>query len=163
MDGIVLRNAAFVVASKDDPSLGAVLSKPYPIHQGLFRFYHNYAYRSHANQSYGYLGVQICAELGELQALNALTRSSTPNLLLSAGWSSASGFVLNVFLPAPSTVNLGKGITTDPFTLQIQSKPPSLRLNAGVKVPVPKQSEPLEFVSFLPPRIYDLVVHLTLR
>lgn len=94
----------------------------------------------------GYLGVQICAELGELQALNALTRSSTPNLLLSAGWSSTTGFTLDVLLPSPSTLHLGNGITTDPFTLQIQTKPPALRLMAGLKVPVPRQSEPLDFV-----------------
>lgn len=34
LDGIVLRNAAFIVASRDDPSLGAILPKPYPVHQG---------------------------------------------------------------------------------------------------------------------------------
>jgi hypothetical protein len=54
-----------------------------------------------------------------------------------------------VLLPTPSVVNLGRGITTDPFKLQIQTKPPMLQLEAGLKVPVPKQSEPLDFVSFL--------------
>jgi hypothetical protein len=36
LDGITLRNASFIVASKDDPALGAMLPKPYPIHQGQY-------------------------------------------------------------------------------------------------------------------------------
>ena len=94
-------------------------------------------------------GVQVCAELGELPALNSLTRTSIPGLLLQAGWSSAAGFTLDIVLPTPSTVNLGRGITTDPFKLRIETKPPMLELIAGIKIPVPKQSEPLDFVSLL--------------
>jgi hypothetical protein len=34
LDGIILRNASFIVASKDDPTLGTLLPKPYPVHKG---------------------------------------------------------------------------------------------------------------------------------
>jgi hypothetical protein len=72
-------------------------------------------------------------------------RGQSPTLTLSAGWSTLTGFTLDVLLPTPTTINLGRGITTDPFKLQIQARPPSLSLIAGVKIPVSGGTTPLDF------------------
>jgi hypothetical protein len=88
--------------------------------------------------------------LGEVKAFSDLMRNpSPPRLTLSAGWSQASGFTLDILLPTPVNVNLGRGITTDPFTLQIRTEPPAIRLIAGVKIPVPNEPAPLHFSMFL--------------
>jgi hypothetical protein len=68
-----------------------------------------------------------------------------PKLTLSARWGRSTGFELDIILPTPLTLNLGHRITTDPFTLQIKTQPPTLILDAGLKVPVPRGSQPLHF------------------
>ena len=47
------------------------------------------------------LGVQVCAVLSEIDALDLLMRGSVSGLTLRAGWSKAKGFELDVYLPAP--------------------------------------------------------------
>jgi hypothetical protein len=94
----------------------------------------------------GIVGIQVCAVLGEIKAFSDLMHNSTPpHLTLSAGWSQDSGFTLDIILPTPVNVDLGRGITTDPFTLQVRTAPPEIKLIAGVKIPVPKQKAPLHF------------------
>lgn len=95
------------------------------------------------------LGVQFCAVLSEIDDLNSLMRGPVPGLTLSAGWSKAKGFALDVFFPTPTVLNLGNGITTTPLTMSIQTKPVQLVLNAGVKVPVAHSPTPLLFSLFL--------------
>ncbi|TBU36569.1 hypothetical protein BD309DRAFT_984853, partial [Dichomitus squalens] len=70
---LALTQAVFVAASKDDPSLGNMITSGFSFHQG----------------------VQVCAVLGEIDALNSLMRGPVPGLILSAGWSKAKGFELD--------------------------------------------------------------------
>ncbi|KAF7302406.1 FAD-binding PCMH-type domain-containing protein [Mycena chlorophos] len=128
---ITLEDAAFIVASQDDPDFGSFNTTNFPAKQGI----------------------QVCAKLGMIKALSDLMRvTDPPQLILSAGWSKADGFELDVLLPAPMTIHLGRGIVTDPFTLQIRTVsptttiiPPTLLLNAGVKIPTSGNPEPLHF------------------
>jgi hypothetical protein len=69
--------------------------------------------------------------------------------MLRAGYSKARGLYLGVSLPEDTRINLGKGITTDPITLGIQTSPVQLRVSAGIQVPVPHASEPLDFTATL--------------
>lgn len=91
-------------------------------------------------------GVQVCAVLSEIDALNSLMRGPVPGLTLSAGWSKAKGFELDIYLPVPTKMNLGNGIITTPFKLALVSKPAvELILTAGVNIPVAHSPEPLLF------------------
>ncbi|KAJ7233678.1 hypothetical protein C8J57DRAFT_1729399 [Mycena rebaudengoi] len=105
---LTLTNAVFVAASQQDPSVSSYLTTPYPIHQG----------------------VQICATLSPIQALDSLMRSPTltSGLVLSAGWSKATGFTLDVVMPSESA-------GTSPMLLII----------ADVKIPVEPEGNTLQF------------------
>ena len=84
--------------------------------------------------------------LSEIDALNSLMRGPVPGLSLSAGWSKAKGFELDIYLPVPTKLNLGNGITTTPFKLALVTKPTAeLILSAGLNIPVAHSSEPLLF------------------
>ena len=84
--------------------------------------------------------------LSEIDALNSLVRGPVPGLSLSAGWSKAKGFELDIYLPVPTKLNLGSGITTGPFKLALVTKPMvELILSAGLEIPVAHSSEPLRF------------------
>ncbi|TBU56241.1 hypothetical protein BD310DRAFT_931958 [Dichomitus squalens] len=121
---LALTQVVFVAASKDDPSLGNMITSGFSFHQG----------------------VQVCAVLGEIEALNSLMRGPVSGLTLSAGWSKAKGFDLDVYLPAPTRLNLGNGVTSTPFTLSIATKPTvCLILSAGLNIPVPYSPAPLLF------------------
>lgn len=124
---LALSQAVFVAASQNDPFVPSVVNVPYTFRQG----------------------VQVCASLSPIAPLDSLLRSSAPTngLTLSAGWSKATGFQLDVQLPAASVVHFGRGIVSDPFTLRIQLDgiEPSLLLIAGVKVPVRPQGQILDF------------------
>ncbi|KAF8593814.1 hypothetical protein BDV93DRAFT_529669 [Ceratobasidium sp. AG-I] len=121
---LALTQAVFVAASRDDPALGNMISTEFTFHQG----------------------VQICAVLNPIDALNSLMRGPVPGLTISAGWSKARGFDLQVYMPTPTRLNLGNGVTTTPFTLAIATKPEvQLILSAGLKVPVAHSPEPLLF------------------
>ncbi|KAK7690711.1 hypothetical protein QCA50_005810 [Cerrena zonata] len=73
-------------------------------------------------------------------------RGPVPGLTLSAGWSKAKGFDLDVYLPAPTQLNLGNGIATTPFKLAIVTRPEvELILSAGLNVPVAHSLAPLLF------------------
>jgi hypothetical protein len=105
---LALTEACFVVASQDDPQVATITHTPYSFHKGI----------------------QICATLSPIAALDSMMRSSslTSGLILNAGWSKAMGFALDVQMPTVSVVDLGRGIVTDPFTLRIQASPPTLLL-----------------------------------
>jgi hypothetical protein len=123
---LALTNAVVVVASQDDPTIFSYLATPYPIHRG----------------------VQICATLAPIEALDSLIRSPSPTkgLVLSAGWSPIGGFALDVIMPSDSVIHLGKGIVTDPFKLRIQvGTLPTLLVIAGVRIPVEPEGSKLEF------------------
>ena len=70
--------------------------------------------------------MQICATLDRLDPLNALMRSSVSGLVLSAGWSKAKGFDIEILLPTPTVLSFGNNIRTTPFKLGIQTKPLNL-------------------------------------
>ena len=123
---LALTQVVFAAASQDDPQVASLLPVPYQLHQG----------------------VQICASLSPIAALDSVMRSSapTPGLTLSAGWSKATGFALDIIMPAASVVHLGNGIVSDPFKLRIQvGAPPTLLLIAGVRVPVEPAGNTLDF------------------
>ena len=123
---LALTQVVFAAASQDDSQVAALLGVPYQLHQG----------------------VQICASLSPIAALDSVMRSSAPTngLTLSAGWSKATGFALDIIMPTASVVHLGNGIVTDPFKLRIQAgAPPTLLLIAGVKVPVEPAGNSLDF------------------
>ena len=72
-------------------------------------------------------------------------RAPVPGLTLSAGWSKATGFELDILLPSPTTLSLGNGVSTTPIKLQLQTRPLNFILSAGLKVPVPHSPTPLLF------------------
>jgi hypothetical protein len=74
-----------------------------------------------------------------------ILRHSAPGLILSAAWNKTSGFVLDIDFPADGIIQLGRGIKTDPIELQINFQPIRLMIDAGLKVPVPKSPNPLDF------------------
>ena len=84
--------------------------------------------------------------LSEIDALNSLMRGPVSGLTLSAGWSKSKGFDLDVYLPTPTRLNLGGGVTSTPFTLSIATRPTiTLLLSASLNIPVPHSSTPLLF------------------
>ncbi|KAJ7706629.1 hypothetical protein B0H16DRAFT_1901589 [Mycena metata] len=128
---VTLENAAFIAASQDDPEFGNFNTTNFPVQQG----------------------VQVCAVLGLIKHLSDIMRvGDQPRLVLSAAWSKAYGFALDVLLPSPMQINLGRGIITDPFSLQIRTTstspsvvPPTIQLNAGLKIPTANNPDPLHF------------------
>ena len=93
-------------------------------------------------------GIQVCAILDEIAPVKQMMGKDNPaSLVLSAGWAPTIGFTLDILFPSPTTVHLGRGITTDPFRLEIGiGGIPKLMIFAGVKVPVEKQDDPLHFI-----------------
>ncbi|KAF8160111.1 hypothetical protein K438DRAFT_2072650 [Mycena galopus ATCC 62051] len=128
---VTLEDAAFIAASQSDPEFGGFNTANFPIQQG----------------------VQVCAVLGLIKPLSEIMRvKDQPRLVLSAAWSKASGFALDILLPAPMQINLGHGIMTDPFSLQIRTTStsatvmlPTIQLNAGVKIRTMNSPDPLDF------------------
>ncbi len=95
------------------------------------------------------LGIQLAAILGEVDPFTKLLRTkSFPGLTLCARWSNSS-FALHVVLPTDTMIHLGRGITTDPIDLSIQSDPVNLQISTGVSVPVAGSKDPLDFKAFL--------------
>ena len=97
--------------------------------------------------AYPLLGIYVYAILGELKPFKNVMRGTYPaRLTLSAGWTQGKGFNLNVICPETLTVDLGRGIMTDPFRLAITlGSAPTLTLISGIKVPIEDQYEPLHF------------------
>ncbi|KAG8860085.1 hypothetical protein FRB96_004108 [Tulasnella sp. 330] len=117
-----LSQATFVVASQDNPSLGGMITSGYTFKQG----------------------VQLCAMLsGTFESLETLTKTKTPGLILNVKWSPTTSYNLEVMLPTPTTLDLGNGIRTTPFTLGIDPVKMNLILSAGLIVPV--VPDPIEF------------------
>ena len=94
--------------------------------------------------------MQICAVVGHIDPFSKLMRqSSSPVLILNASWTSDFGFLLDITLPTPLVIHLGRSITTDPIALRIQTKPVELMIHAGIRVPVAKSPKPLDFQASL--------------
>ncbi|KDQ13587.1 hypothetical protein BOTBODRAFT_175576 [Botryobasidium botryosum FD-172 SS1] len=125
VENVTLHDAAIIVASRDDGELGALSHSGYPIKKGI----------------------QVCAILSELAPFDAMAKDSHPaSLILCAGWSSSEGFFLDIHFPTPTTLNIGRGITTDEIELRIVlGKEPYLEVITGAKIPVEKRPEPLHF------------------
>ncbi|KAF8593815.1 hypothetical protein BDV93DRAFT_482217 [Ceratobasidium sp. AG-I] len=121
---LALTRAVFVAASRDDPNLGNMITSGFVFYQG----------------------VQVCAAVGEIDALNSLMRGPVPGLTISAGWSAANGFDLQVYTPTPTLLSLGNGVTTTPFTLAIVINPNvELVLSAGLNISAAHSPEALVF------------------
>ncbi|KAF8171634.1 hypothetical protein K438DRAFT_1982051 [Mycena galopus ATCC 62051] len=124
---VTLEDAAFIAASQSDPEFGCFNTANFPIQQGKL----------------------VCAVLGLIKPLSEIMRvKDQPRLVLSAAWSKASGFALDILLPAPMQINLGHGIMTDPFSLQISTTStilPTIQLNAGLKIRTVSSPDPLDF------------------
>ncbi|KAF8139367.1 hypothetical protein K438DRAFT_2030588 [Mycena galopus ATCC 62051] len=142
---VTLEDAAFIAASQDDPEFGSFNTTNFSVQQG----------------------VQVCAILGLIKPLSDIMRvQEQPRLTLSAAWSKASGFELNILLPAPMQIPLGHGIITDPFSLQIKTTstlatviPPTIQLNAGLQIRTANSPDPLHFTFSLALNATD--VHAT--
>lgn len=74
--------------------------------------------------------------IDSIPALNSLLRQDVTGLVLSAGWTKASGFNLMVSLPAKSTLDLGNGMRTTPISLGISTNPIELVVMADLTVPM---------------------------
>ncbi|KAG8718276.1 hypothetical protein FRC09_012899 [Ceratobasidium sp. 395] len=119
-----LQDLLFIAASQDDPLVSQMNPQKYPIKKG----------------------VQFSALFGQIDSFNKLLRrSSFPGLLLSARWTPGDSFLLDVLLPTNTLIHLGRGITTDPIVLSINTKQLLLQISTGVKVPVPESTIPLDF------------------
>ncbi|KAI5988743.1 hypothetical protein EDD15DRAFT_2462463 [Pisolithus albus] len=128
LENVTLTDAVFIAASRNDPEVSNLNPQRYTIRRG----------------------VQICAVVGHIDPFSKLTRQSTsPVLILNASWTSNFGFLLDILLPTPFVIHLGRGITTDPIALRIQTNPVELMIHAGIKVPVAKSPEPLDFQASL--------------
>lgn len=92
--------------------------------------------------------------IDRIPALNNLLRQDISGLVLSAGWSKASGFNLAITLPTEASLDLGNGIKTTPISLAIRTNPVELAVTAGVTVPV-KDSTPLDFNFVLAANLVD--------
>ncbi|KAG8818384.1 hypothetical protein FRC19_010679 [Serendipita sp. 401] len=123
LGNLMLQEAALIVASQSGPDPSPHNSQRYDIQQG----------------------VQICAILGEISSFGSLLRRPTPMLTLRAAWSKKTGFILDILLPSPISIHIGRGITTDPIIAQLQTNPVGLLIEAGIKVPVAGSSAPLDF------------------
>ncbi|KAG9099671.1 hypothetical protein FRC07_010504, partial [Ceratobasidium sp. 392] len=125
---LALQNLMFIAASKDDPTLSSLNPNKYSIKKG----------------------VQFSACFDQVGPLNKLLRrDSFPGLLLSASWQGGASFLLDVVLPTSTMIHLGHGITTDPIKLSINLAELLLQISAGVAVPVPKSTTPLDFEASL--------------
>ncbi|KAG8785050.1 hypothetical protein FRC12_018030 [Ceratobasidium sp. 428] len=123
-----LQNLMFIAASKDDPTLSSLNPNKYPIKKG----------------------VQFSACFDQVGPLNKLLRrDSFPGLTLSASWQTGASFLLDVVLPTNTMIHIGHGITTDPITLSINLEQILIQIGAGIKVPVPKSTTPLDFEASL--------------
>ncbi|KAF8658911.1 hypothetical protein AX16_001955 [Volvariella volvacea WC 439] len=91
------------------------------------------------------IGVQICAIIDTIQQIDQILRHPASGLILSVTWSDTSGFILDIDFPTAGIIHLGSGIRTDPIELQINMKPLRLMIDAGLKIPVSKSSNPLDF------------------
>lgn len=90
-----------------------------------------------------------------IPGLNDLLRikSGGPQLTLGASWIKPEGvpdaseeFRLDVHLPTPLSVHLGRGVTTDPIALHIQTHEPlSVVITGGVQVSAAGSQKPLDF------------------
>ncbi|KAG8699852.1 hypothetical protein FRC09_006332 [Ceratobasidium sp. 395] len=123
-----LQNLMFIAASKDDPTLSSLNPNKYSIKKG----------------------VQFSACFDQVGPLNKLLRrDSFPGLTLSASWQTGASFLLDVVLPTNTMIHIGHGITTDPITLSINLEQILIQIGAGIKVPVPKSTTPLDFEASL--------------
>lgn len=141
---LALRRVVFVAASKEDPSLGNMIVNGYDkleFHQGMYRV----LVSGRSQNSSRISGVQVIATLDRLDPLESLMRGPVPGLALSARWSKANGFDIEVLLPTPTVLHLGNKINTTPIKLAVQTKPLNLILSAGLTVPVANSAEPLVF------------------
>ncbi|KZT39494.1 hypothetical protein SISSUDRAFT_1061095 [Sistotremastrum suecicum HHB10207 ss-3] len=121
---IVIENVALIIASCDDPEFGVLNHSGYPVLKGI----------------------QVCAELGAIDAFTKITGGQHFDLILRAAWSKERGFDLDICLHADTILHLGHGVTTDPIAFGIDlSEPPSLIISTGAIIPVEKQVEPLHF------------------
>ncbi|KDQ14968.1 hypothetical protein BOTBODRAFT_174474 [Botryobasidium botryosum FD-172 SS1] len=122
---VILHDAAIIIASRDNAELGVLSHSGYPIKKGI----------------------QVCGVLSELAPLSAMARDSHPTgLILSAGWTSSTGFALDIHPPSPITLNLGRGVTTDAIELGIVlGEQPYLQVRTGANIPVGKRAQPLHF------------------
>ena len=157
LENVTLTDAVFIAASRNDPEVSNLNPQRYTIRRGkpLIHRRRRHSLMHHLNP-----GVQICAVVGHIDPFSKLTRQSTsPVLILNASWTNSFGFLLDILLPTPFIIHLGRGITTDPIALRIQTDPVELMIHAGIKVPVAKSPEPLDFQASL--SLQDEVVTLS--
>lgn len=90
-------------------------------------------------------GIQFCAVIDEIPALDQVLRGSVKGMILRAGYSSGN-FSLGVILPAERTITFSPTVYTGPLELEIVTgKDIKLVLKANLNVVVASQPKPLEF------------------
>jgi hypothetical protein len=151
---LTLEDAALIVASQDDPDFGALLHSNYSVKKGKFLYLIGLHGLSLIPLPTGF---QISAVLGGFQPLKDIVRGTQPDLIFRAGWSEDSRFDLFIFVPSSITLNLGRGVTTDPIELTIDHSAlsPGLVLIAGAHIPTyPSNSSSNRKVSLLVPECF---------
>ncbi|KAF8305444.1 hypothetical protein DL93DRAFT_2160293 [Clavulina sp. PMI_390] len=127
MEDIRLEGAAIIIASCDDGQLGPLNKSGYPIRKGF----------------------QVCAKFSGLAPIDSISRQEkSASLILSAGWSPAAGFAVDIYFPAAMKLDLGRGIITDPIRVSIGiggDVGPRLLIAGGAYIPVEGSSDPLHF------------------
>ncbi|KAK7047560.1 hypothetical protein VNI00_006328 [Paramarasmius palmivorus] len=138
---VVVDDLAVIVASKDEPALSTMNPLKYPIKRGKSI---DLYLQTHIDLILC-TGFQICAVISSIKQITEILGHAAPGLILSAAWSKTGGFVLDIDLPADGIIQFGRGIKTDPIELEIDLQPVRLMIDAGLKVPVPKSPDPLDF------------------
>lgn len=96
------------------------------------------------------LGIQFCAIIEKLEPMNKLTKDNPPTLILRISWTKSLGsfwsLAASITFPSPVTLDLGRGVTTDPISIKITlDAPPKLKILGGVQVPIANQPAPFHF------------------
>lgn len=118
------------------------------------------------------VGVQVFATFDEIPTFNSLARTNVTGMILDASWSQTAGFDLSVILPVARNLTLGNGITSTPITLSLDLVPcpidkakliPSLRVTAGLYIPVAHSRESLLFEMVLTAMYTDATIAAELK
>lgn len=87
------------------------------------------------------LGIQVCATLHKIDLLDRLVDGGASGLVLQAAWLGKS-FGLKVSVPSTVSIDLKSGTKMDPFSLSINTTPPSITIVSGIVFEVPPRPLP---------------------
>ncbi|OSS46201.1 hypothetical protein B5807_08134 [Epicoccum nigrum] len=95
-------------------------------------------------------GIQLCAQLDNIQALDQIVGHRVDGLVLRMGYDGSKQLSVSIDLPTALQLHLGSGMTTGPISISLQiGLPVSLQISAGLKLEVAGQNDPLLFKMML--------------